>query len=277
MKSNSHLLSKNQDILTNTTYNELTKDLSVKEESQKNEEHKKKTKDTSFSHGVYASAILNFFAELGDRSFVLIILIFNFVDSISLTVICLVAQLSMTSFSVLLGSQFEMYINDNFYKIIYTFGFFLFLLYAVLQLLEYLEEKECEYKEKNQLENENNLKEQEVKIQKELVSKFNSDNLADKFDKQLTLNKVIKIYFMILVSEFGDRSNIATLILSIEYSAISVFFGNVLAHLGGILVAVIIGYVINSSIKLTILKLISSFIFLGFSIQMLYSYTLLKA
>ena len=91
-----------------------------------------------FFEGFFTSMSLNFFAELGDKSFLLIITLYNtFENPFILLGICLCGQLTMSSLSVILGNSLGQ-VSSGLTKVFYLVGFLLFAVYGISFLYDYI-------------------------------------------------------------------------------------------------------------------------------------------
>lgn len=297
----------------------------------------------TFFEGFYTSFSLNYFAELGDKSFLLIITLYNTYDNAYvLLLICLMAQLSMSFLSVILGSSLEE-ISPKLNKIMFVIGFLMFTIYAIAFMYDYIlsfyeDEDKIEKIEKidefDVKDNNNKFDEEaEIKLQEDIenmanfskISKikkqdFNIDDriadtdlenslfikkcakcpnichhiktnsiknhddscLSKKIKENLTIEndslivKYLKLYGIVFLAEFGDRSSLTTIILTAKFSGSSIFFGNVFAHGLGIISAMVVGFFLKNNIKINIIKLVSSLIFFLFAFEMAYNYFNIK-
>lgn len=287
----------------------------IKDDSTKHSDIKK----LSFLEGVLKSFSLNYFAELGDKSFILIITLFNTYDSAAgLLVACLLGQLTMTSISCILGNSFQAYLTVKITKIFYLIGFVMFTIYGISFLFDYIQsilpvkhqnysknrdhdnEEDCYIQDSEDSEikddvcclscQENKNKDKAAKekynYNKMCMCKHDNENVNNistislKIVQSLNINQkeescfsqYLKVYGFIFIAELGDRSSIATIILSAKYNAFSIFVGNIFAHFFGIVTAMIVGYLLKTNINLNLLKLLSSLVFFAFALEMGYNY-----
>ena len=181
----------------------------ILKEFQKNE-LKEKRFLKSFTEGFYTSLSLNYFAELGDKSFILIITLYNnFDNTFLLLFVCLLGQLSMTFLSVLLGSSFQGGMTSGIAKIFYIIGFIMFTVYAISFLYDYLSVL---------YEQEDNLKmieeDEEAKLLKQTENK-DKDKDVNLIKERHPQNKlyVIKQNKEVIDNENPDYDKITTTII----------------------------------------------------------------
>ena len=82
------------------------------------------------------------------------------------------------------------------------------------------------------------------------------------------LLKLLRVAWIIFLSELGDKSQITTIILSTEYNPWAIFIGTALAHVLGIILSMTVGYFIAKHTNKRILAAIGAFCFLYFGAQM---------
>ncbi len=102
------------------------------------------------------------------------------------------------------------------------------------------------------------------------LSKKIKENLSHENDGIIV--KYLKLYGIVFLAEFGDRSSLTTIILTTKFPGSSIFFGNVFAHGLGISTAMFVGYFLKNNIKINILKLVSSLVFFLFAFEMAFNY-----
>lgn len=153
-----------------------------KNSKNSNSKNKSKEKKKTFMEGFITSFSLNYFAELGDKSFLLIITLYNNFDSaIGLLFICLFGQLTMTLISVILGNSFSNIMTSGITKIFYIVGFVLFTAYGISFLYDYIsllnEEEENSIVPENTKEEKNTTT--EIKFEDNTDSQNNSSPIKN--------------------------------------------------------------------------------------------------
>jgi putative Ca2+/H+ antiporter (TMEM165/GDT1 family) len=243
---------------------------------------------------------LNFFSEIGDKSFVSIILVYNQISPLLLFIVSTFSELLMNLFSVVIGYELRLHPSIKkycqFFGMIIAISFSLILIYEVFfekeeneqtaecdsvekeTEKEHLKEKENENIISNNRNENNNMVEinEAVDIETDIDShnnsfekgKGNKDNNNSKSAKIGILMKIANIAWIIFLSELGDKSQITTIILSTEYHPFPIFLGTALAHILGILLSMTIGYIISNNLNKSILSSIGAVCFMYFGIQM---------
>jgi putative Ca2+/H+ antiporter (TMEM165/GDT1 family) len=188
---------------------------------------------------------LNFFSEIGDKSFVSIILVYNQISPYVLFMVAVISELLMNLFSVIIGHQLR---THPLVKVwCHLFGSLTALLFGLLLIYEVYFSKEEEKKE-------------DIELAQEIGKE-------EKKSSWTALIKISNIAWIIFISEFGDKSQITTIILSAEYSPIPIFLGTAVAHILGVLLSMTIGFIISKSINKKILTTIGALCFIYFGVQ----------
>mmetsp|Transcript_32075 Transcript_32075/g.23699 ORF Transcript_32075/g.23699 Transcript_32075/m.23699 type:complete len:87 (-) Transcript_32075:44-304(-) len=81
---------------------------------------------------------------------------------------------------------------------------------------------------------------------------------------------------MLVFGELGDKSQITAIVLAATYSPISVIVGGAIAFTLNILLAIVVGQVIQKSLNEKWLNLFSGILFLGFGTYMLITKIILE-
>lgn len=198
----------------------------------------------------FLSFSLNFFSEIGDKSFVSIILVYNQISTIALFFIASFAEILMNFFSVYIGYQLR--IHTNLKKIIQFVGMITSLLFGLSLIYELIQ------KEKEEV--------QEVEAPGDGLEI--KESAEKKTVKSSVISRVFNITWIILMSELGDKSQITTILLSTEYNPVPIFLGTALAHVLGVVISLTIGYLVANRINNRVLNSIGALCFLYFGMQM---------
>ena len=240
-----------------------------------------------FLDGFISGFSIVFFAEVGDRTFILI-MIFSISNNYFKTfLISNLVLLSWNLLSILIGLNMQYYINRSFVE---WFGIALFAIFGVLMIHdgfkmesklveeEFMEEEEnlrkkAEIKyisndnidndeERNvkYLKNDNDLKENLIKKNKDKDNKNNNKNLFD---------SIWAFGFALLMAEFGDKSQIAAIIIGATLNLYGVILGTSLAHLICSVIAIVFGRIFSHYITNRQITMIGGIIFLLFSLLFL--------
>lgn len=199
----------------------------------------------TFLQEFFLSFSLNFFSEIGDKSFVSIILVYNQITPFALFIIASLAEILMNLFSVLIG--YELRTHPTIKVWCHFAGMAAAIIFSLMLLYEVVFQEE-----------EKESTDEEAKIQEE--KKETKSNIG-------TFLKIANIAWIIFMSELGDKSQITTIILSAEYNPYAIFFGTALAHVVGIILSMTIGYFLAKNINKAILSTIGAFCFIYFGVQ----------
>lgn len=234
-------------------------------------------KDKGFLDGFISGFSIVFFAEIGDRTFILIMIYSIANNFIKTFLISNVILLSWNLLSILIGLNLQYYINRNFFE---WFGIGLFTFYGIMMIYEgikmesrlvedeYMEEEKNlrekannkflsnDNDEKNEipyLKNENNLEETLLDTKRE---NKNQNNL---FDSMWAFG------FTLLTAELGDKSQIAAIIIGATQNLIGVILGTSLAHLICSIIAIVFGRIFSHYITNKQITMIGGIIFILFA------------
>lgn len=83
------------------------------------------------------------------------------------------------------------------------------------------------------------------------------------------LTTIFSTYFLVLVAEFGDKSQLVCLVLAARYGAKPVFLGAILAFTLLTALAVLLGSYLGAWIPETVLHFVLATLFLAYGVQML--------
>lgn len=208
------------------------------------EKQSKEKKELSGFAQFSKSFVLNFFSEIGDKSFLCIIFIYNQVSPCVLFVVASFAELLMNFFSVVIGYELSDTLSVKFFQFL---GMICFIGFGIMLLIEIFSQEEEEEKSHLTQNNTNNEGESQTWI----------------YTKQ-----ILKIAGIIFIAELGDKSQITTIILSTEYNPVYIFLGTAVAHMLGIGISIFLGYLISNKLSKNTLTIIGAIAFLLFGIEM---------
>jgi len=227
------------------------------------------------------SFVLNFFSELGDKSFLCIVVFYNQVSPLFLFVIAVFAELFMNFISVVIGYEMTGKISVKFFKLI---GMFVFILFGLITFYEIFyakeEDEEEEDNKNNTIKFESNETSEDILESPDTNKLTNDQSCSEIQSSEKQANKNIlenistyfklgfKVFAIIFIAEFGDKSQITTIILTTEYSPIWIFLGTALAHIFGIVISMFIGYLISNKMNLKMANIIGAVAFVVMGIEM---------
>ena len=218
--------------------------ISHKNNTISQEKQAKEKKELSGFAQFSKSFVLNFFSEIGDKSFLCIIFIYNQVSPCVLFVVASFAELLMNFFSVVIGYEISDSLSVKFFQFL---GMICFTGFGIMLLYEVFSQEEEDEK-----------------------SNFTQNNTVNEGESQswIYTKQIVKIAGMIFIAELGDKSQITTIILSTEYNPIWIFLGTAVAHILGIGISIFVGYLISNKLNKNTLTIIGAIAFLLFGIEM---------
>jgi putative Ca2+/H+ antiporter (TMEM165/GDT1 family) len=185
--------------------------------------------------------------------------------------------LSWNLLSILIGLNMQYYINRNYVE---WFGIVLFAIFGFMMIKDGFEMEnnsvEEEFlKEKEELEkaNKSNTDTNDEENQISYLKNDNNldDNLLNKNDKDNSklFNSVWAFGFTLLMAEFGDKSQIAAIIIGATLNLYGVILGTSLAHSICTVIAIVFGRIFSHYVTTKQITMIGGLIFLLFSILFL--------
>jgi len=222
-----------------------------------------------FFNEFVTSFSLNFFSEIGDKSFIAVFLFTNQASWITLFIVASFTEILVNLLSVVIGYNLRAY--ESLYFILIYITIFTTLLFGFLLLKEAICDEE-ESKEENI--NINNL------ITKNSNNYCEKANINKDSEKIYYMNSllilILKIFWVVLLSELGDKSQIITIILSTHHNPVPVFVGTAVAHVLGVLLSILLGNIVTSKLSNRIMKFIAAACFIGYGLFVSVSYFLEK-
>jgi putative Ca2+/H+ antiporter (TMEM165/GDT1 family) len=223
--------------------------------------NKSSIKNKNFLEQFSLSFSLNFFSEIGDKSFVSIILIYDQISPVILFFVASFCEILMNFVSVAIG--YELRAHPKIRLFCQFAGMITAFIFSILLLIEAMSDEEDGKKSETDPNAEEKL-DVEGFEQKSQVETAKTNNVFS-FSRFL---KIINIAWIILLSELGDKSQITTIILSTEYNPIPIFLGTAIAHVLGIILSMTIGHFIAKHSNKRILSFIGALCFIYFGFQM---------
>lgn len=253
----SYLQNKNYNLNETISLRNLLYDKAVEEKAKINNlidsfENKKTNQNyikINFFDEFITSFGLNFFSEIGDKSFIAIFLLTNQVSWFTLFIVASTTEIIVNFISVVIGYSLRSYESIYFIFIYITiFTTFLFGFCLLKEALENEEEKEKENVNEN--------------INKELSLKKDDDKEKENFNFSKFIFNIFKISWVVMLSELGDKSQVVTIMLSTHHNPIPVFLGTAIAHTLGVLISILLGNIVSSKISNKIMSFIASICFI---------------
>ena len=216
------------------------------------------------------SFVLNFFSEIGDKSFFCIVVFYNQVSPIFLFTIAVFAELLMNLISVIIGYEMTGNFSTRFFKLAGMWAFIFFGLMSFYEILFNKDEEEEEITREEVAEEKPNNSFTSISARVTAEGEECSPTIEDTLTIYLRLG--IKVFSMIFLAEFGDKSQITTIILTTECSPLWIFLGTALAHIAGITISMFIGYILSNKINFKMVNIIGAIAFVIMGIEMGVSY-----
>ncbi len=253
--------------------------------------------ENGFYNEFTTSFSLNFFSEIGDKSFIAVFLFTNQASWITLFLVASITEIIFNLLSVVIGHNLRAY--ESIHILIIYITIFTTLLFGILLLKEAIYDSENEEKNlmkkndlnENTLNHNNEIVDNEKDLDNEKIDNLVDTSLNDnnkivdnekdldkeKIDKSEEDSKnffllIFKIFWVVLLSELGDKSQIVTIILSTHHNPIPVFLGTALAHVLGVLLSILLGNIVSSKLSNRILNLIAASCFIGYGLFISYTY-----
>lgn len=265
-----------------TEKNDVELENNKKKETEKNQQGDKAKKQSFFSAlfdsnkslnvkgGFFnefgTSFSLNFFSEIGDKSFIAVFLFTNQASWVTLFVVASVTEILFNLLSVAIGYNLRAY--ESIYFILIYITIFTTLLFGFLLLKEAIYDEDEE--EQQEIENANSAERQTenaTDCEKGLGEKKNKTEEQKSF-----FFLIFKIFWVVLLSELGDKSQIVTIMLSTHHNPLPVFLGTAIAHVLGVLLSILLGSLVTSRISKKIMNYIAAACFIGYGLYVSISY-----
>jgi putative Ca2+/H+ antiporter (TMEM165/GDT1 family) len=221
-----------------------------------------------FWAGLTQSFLLVFLAEIGDKTFIMVMLLANKMNKLLLWIFATIAMNIMNAISVTIGAIFPLFMPKFVISVVVIALFFTFglkMLYTGLCSKE--EEGNDELEEaKETLERLEalNQKKEPLLGGTHVLEKRSSWKFWER--SQYTL-----FMFLLMCTEWGDVSQVVAIGLAAKYGMLSIIIGGGLGFALCITFAILLGSVISQLCTEKWLSLISGCLFMGFGIRELYS------
>ena len=238
--------------------------------------------------GVGYSFLFIFLSEVGDKTFLFIVLYATKMNPVKLLVVSSLGICTMHILGVLVGDVFQYFISPFWIKLITVVSFFIFgvvLIYMGITeepdnedidtKLKELEEEEIDAKEyhlledKNDEEARNEIDDKNAKHHDEKWYSFK--NLG----KAILFNESMKVILTIFATEMGDRSQISAVGLAAVYDFWTVALAGSAGHILAMFLAIVFGRVISKYTTEKCINIAGGILFLIFSAYSILIYYIL--
>jgi putative Ca2+/H+ antiporter (TMEM165/GDT1 family) len=287
------ITNKNNDSIINNEEANIDIDINNNNLNQKEIEIEK---DNGFIDGFFSGFSIVFFSEIGDRTFILIMIysISNNNNYLKTFLISNLVLITWNLISILIGLNMKYYINKAFFE---YFGIIFFAVFGFIMIYDGLKMKSKLIEEEFFEEEENLRKKAQMKYlsfstdeNKSLlfISKINENqnqnqnenenNLNESFLKknENTNNNIINLFdsiwafcFTLIWTEISDKSQIAAIIIGATLDLFGVILGTSLAHMICSIIAIAFGRIFSHYITIKQITLIGGIIFVLFSLLFL--------
>ena len=227
------------------------------------------SEDDYFFAGLYQSFILVFLAEIGDKTFIMVMLLANKMNKFVLWLLATIAMNIMNAISVTIGAIFPLFMPKTVISIVVIILFFTFglkMFYNALCSKDDGGEDELE-EARETLERLDALNEKKTPLLEDNERQAPVKKSSWKFweRSQYTL-----FMFLLMCTEWGDVSQVVAIGLAAKYGMVSIIMGGGLAFAACITFAILLGSVISKYCTEKWLSLVSGCLFTGFGIRELY-------
>lgn len=209
---------------------------------------KLKKQRSSLLEGLATSIGFILLSEIGDKTFFFIAVYAGRMKWTSLMMIACIAMFGMHISGVVVGGVFQFIISNIFLKVISSIMFFGF---GISILYEGFTEDDEEDLSELYNEAEKEISEKEFKCvnekTKEVATEHNHSSLISKsyeLFKYIITSHALRVIFLIVAEEMGDRSQITAIALSSTYDFYIVSLGGAIGHFIAICIAISFGKVI---------------------------------
>ena len=238
--------------------------------------------------GIGYSFLFIFLSEVGDKTFLFIVLYATKMNPVKLLVVSSLGIWTMHVLGVLVGDVFQYFITPFWIKLITVISFFIFgvvLIYMGITeeadnedidtklkgLEEEMDSKEYHLLEdKNDEEARNEIDEKDGKHQDEKW--YSLKNLG----KAILFNESMKVILTIFATEMGDRSQISAVGLAAVYDFWTVALAGSAGHILAMFLAIVFGRVISKYTTEKCINIAGGILFLVFSAYSILIYYILE-
>eukprot|EP00347_Sterkiella_histriomuscorum_P002671 403367248 len=220
-----------------------------------------------FQLGAYQSFVIIFLAELGDRTFIMVTLLASQVNKFYLFLAASMVMTLMHALSTVIGAFFAYLIPKRVVQYLViglftTFGFLMLYKGCKPKPEDDGEDEKAEIQEQLDRVNAINEKREPLIDDEKHAKKHNHKVEHIKWYERSTWGFLI---FSLMCQEWGDVSQIAAIGLAAKYGMLGVILGGALGHIGCILIALLLGFVVQKFCSERWLSIFSGILFLSFA------------
>jgi len=218
-----------------------------------------------FIAGLTQSLILVFLAEIGDKTFIMVMLLSNKMNKFVLWLLATIAMNIMNAVSVTIGTIFPLFLPRYLISIVVIVLFFTFglkMLYTALCHSNEGEGDEELEEAKETLERLEALKEKKEPLLGEHASTPKASSWKFWERSQYSL-----FMFLLMCTEWGDVSQMVAIGLAAKYGMLSIIIGGGLGFALCITLAILVGSVVSKVCSERWLGLFSGILFTAFGVR----------
>lgn len=223
-----------------------------------------------FIAGLTQSFILVFLAEIGDKTFIMVMLLANKMNKFVLWFLATIAMNIMNAVSVTIGAIFPLFMPKIVISVVVIalfFGFGLKMLYTAF--CGGSDDGEDEMEEaKETLERLDAINEKKEPL---LPEHQRQGPVLQKSSWRFWERSQYTLFmFLLMCTEWGDVSQVVAIGLAAKYGMLSIIMGGGLAFAACITFAILLGSCVSKFLTERVIALISGCLFMGFGIRELY-------
>ena len=221
----------------------------------------------AFYPSLFQSFFIIFLSEIADRTFILVLIYSMKMHWLPLLATSLGAMFCMNLLAIGVGYMVPLLLVRG---IVDWIGFFCFLGFGIMNLYEgFHKESKTVVEEFNEEINENDHQYSRLR-QGEHTNVTQTLSRTGKPAKVKGLGSLcFELFTFLLLSELGDKSQIATITIAAIYNIYGVIIGTTVAYLCTILIAGLIGHTVGKFITEKTMCIVGGFLFLAFALEIL--------
>jgi len=222
-----------------------------------------------FYAGLTQSFLLVFLAEIGDKTFIMVMLLANKMNKLLLWFFATVAMNIMNAISVTIGTIFPLFMPKVVISIVVIVLFFTF---GLKMLYNGICHKEAEGGDDEIEEAKEAIEKIEAvnEIRDPLLGEDQRQNPKKSSWKFWERSQYTLFMFLLMCSEWGDVSQVVAIGLAAKYGMLSIIIGGGLAFAACITFAILLGSFVSKFCTERLMSLVSGCLFTGFGIRELY-------
>ena len=213
--------------------------------------------------------MLVFLAEIGDKTFIMVMLLANKMNKLLLWFFATVAMNIMNAISVTIGTIFPLFMPKIVISIVVIVLFFTF---GLKTLYNGICHKEAEGGDDEIEEAKEAIEKIEAvnQMREPLLGEDQRQNPKQSSWKFWERSQYTLFMFLLMCTEWGDVSQVVAIGLAAKYGMLSIIIGGGLAFAACITFAILLGSCVSKFCTERVMSLVSGCLFTGFGIRELY-------